>query len=89
MNNVSVTFIIINFIFIDISLITFFHAKQHMDIFDLVSGIQKEAIQEEKLEKERRRALKERKRIKEKQRENELDPEQEDKDEEVLFRGRV
>lgn len=62
----------------------FFHPKQHTDIFDLVSGIQKEAIKEEKLEKERRRALKERKQIKKRQKGKELDPEQEDKDEEVL-----
>lgn len=60
-----------------------------MDIFDLVSGIQKEVIKEEKLEKQRRRALKARKRIKERQREKVLDPEQEDKDEEVLFNSRV
>lgn len=33
-----------------------------MDIFDLVSGIQKEAIKEEKLEKEKKRELKERRR---------------------------
>lgn len=63
----------------------FFHPKQHTDIFDLVSGIQKETIKEEKLEKERRRALKERKQIKKRQRGKELDPEQEDKDEEVLL----
>lgn len=49
-----------------------------------MSGIQKEAIKEEKLEKERRRALKERKRIKKEKREKVLDLEQEDKDEEVL-----
>lgn len=56
-----------------------------MDIFDLVSGIQKEAIKEEKLEKERRRALKERKQIEKRQRSKEIVPEQEDKDEEVLL----
>lgn len=74
---------------INIALITFSYPKQHTDIFDLVSGIQKEAIKEEKMEKERRRALKERKRLKERQRGKELDPEQEDKDEEVLPSGGV
>lgn len=36
-----------------------------MDIFDLVSGMQKEAIKEETLEKERRRELKEKRGVKE------------------------
>ena len=64
-----------------------------MDIFDLVSGMQKEAIKEEKLDKERRRELKERKRLKERQkekeREKEVDREKEKDDEEVLRRERV
>lgn len=59
-----------------------------MDIFDLVSGMQKEAIKEEKLEKERRRELKERKRVKERhkerEREKEVDREKKKDDEEVL-----
>ncbi|KAK7890895.1 hypothetical protein WMY93_022858 [Mugilogobius chulae] len=63
--------------------------KQHADIFDLVSGIQKEAIKEEKLEKEKKRVQKERKRIKEQERRRELekvlDPEQENNDEESLY----
>lgn len=60
-----------------------------MDIFDLVSGMQQEAIKEEKLEKERRRELKERKRVKERhkkrEREKEVDGEKA-KDDEVLCR---
>ncbi|XP_044212339.1 protein-methionine sulfoxide oxidase mical3a isoform X13 [Thunnus albacares] len=63
-------------------------ADRHMDIFDLVSGMQKEAIKEEKLEKQRRRELKERKRVKERhkerEREKEVDQEKEkDKKESV------
>lgn len=53
-----------------------------------MSGIQKEAIKEEKLEKERRRELKEKKRVKEKQKERvwekEVNREKEKDDEEVL-----
>lgn len=67
----------------------FSQPKQHTDIFDLVSGIQKEAIKEEKLEKEKQREMKERKRVKERQRarelEKEVDQEKENKDEEVLL----
>ncbi|XP_074487880.1 protein-methionine sulfoxide oxidase mical3a isoform X7 [Sebastes fasciatus] len=62
-------------------------ADQHMDIFDLVSGMQQEAIKEEKLEKERRRELKERKRVKERhkkrEREKEVDGEKAKDDESV------
>lgn len=71
----------------------FFHSQLHTDIFDLVSGIQKEAIKEEKLEKEKRRELKERKRLKERQkervREKEVVREKEKEDEEVLCRTRL
>ena len=60
-----------------------------MDIFDLVSGMQKEAIKEEKLEK-KKRELKDRKRVKErhkqKEREKEVDREKEKDEEEVLCR---
>lgn len=57
-----------------------------MDIFDLVSGIQKEAIKEEKLGKERKRELKEKKRAKEKQKEGEREKEfeREKEDDEVF-----
>ncbi|KAK5928372.1 hypothetical protein CgunFtcFv8_013439 [Champsocephalus gunnari] len=64
-------------------------ADQHMDIFDLVSGMQKEAIKEVKLDKERRRELKERKRLKERQkekeREKEVDREKEKDDDQSLY----
>ncbi|XP_070762774.1 protein-methionine sulfoxide oxidase mical3a isoform X1 [Enoplosus armatus] len=64
-------------------------ADRHMDIFDLVSGMQKEAIKEEKLEKEKRRELKERKRVKERhkerEREREVDREKEKDDEEKTY----
>ncbi|XP_034541154.1 protein-methionine sulfoxide oxidase mical3a isoform X2 [Notolabrus celidotus] len=64
-------------------------ADLHTDIFDLVSGIQKEAIKEEKLEKEKRRELKERKRVKEKQKERvwekEVVREKEKDDEESVY----
>ncbi|XP_077425478.1 protein-methionine sulfoxide oxidase mical3a isoform X13 [Vanacampus margaritifer] len=46
-------------------------ADRHTDIFDLVSGMQKEAMKEEKMDKEIRRELKERKRVKEKLKERE------------------
>lgn len=59
-----------------------------MDIFDLVSGMQKEAMKEDKLEKEKRRELKERKRLKEMHKgrewEKEVGREKEKADEEVL-----
>uniref|UniRef100_A0AAQ4QIW9 F-actin monooxygenase n=1 Tax=Gasterosteus aculeatus aculeatus TaxID=481459 RepID=A0AAQ4QIW9_GASAC len=62
-------------------------ADQHLDIFDLVSGLQKEAFKEEKLQKERRRELKERKRLKEshnkREREKEVDREKEKDNEEL------
>nr|XP_040024432.1 protein-methionine sulfoxide oxidase mical3a-like isoform X4 [Gasterosteus aculeatus aculeatus] len=62
-------------------------ADQHLDIFDLVSGLQKEAFKEEKLQKERRRELKERKRLKEshnkREREKEVDREKEKDNEEI------
>ncbi|XP_078805200.1 protein-methionine sulfoxide oxidase mical3a isoform X10 [Oryzias latipes] len=48
-------------------------ADLHTDIFDLVSGMQKDAVKEEKLEKERRKVLKEKKRAKEGQRERETE----------------
>lgn len=61
-----------------------------MDIFDLVSGMQKEAIKEEKLDKERKRELKERRRVKEmnrgKEREKEADREKGNDNKEVLCR---
>ncbi|XP_029992775.1 protein-methionine sulfoxide oxidase mical3a isoform X2 [Sphaeramia orbicularis] len=64
-------------------------ADQHMDIFDLVSGMQKEAIKEEKLEKERRRELKKRQRVKERHKgrelEKEVDREKENNDEESVY----
>ncbi|XP_035521618.1 LOW QUALITY PROTEIN: protein-methionine sulfoxide oxidase mical3a [Morone saxatilis] len=64
-------------------------ADRHTDIFDLVSGMQKEAIKEEKLEKEKRRELKERKRVKERHKERELgkkvDREKEKGDEESVY----
>lgn len=64
-----------------------------MDIFDLVSGMQKEAIKEEKLEKERKRELKERKRVKEMSKgrewDKEVDREKGKDNEEVLCRKDV
>lgn len=53
-----------------------------MDIFDLVSGMQKEAIKEERVEKERRRELKEKKRVKERHKAREREKEKDE--EEVL-----
>lgn len=59
-----------------------------MDIFDLVSGMQKEANKEETLEKERRRELKEKRGVKERHKkrgqEKEVKREMEKDDEEVL-----
>ncbi|XP_077953632.1 protein-methionine sulfoxide oxidase mical3a-like isoform X6 [Gasterosteus aculeatus] len=64
-------------------------ADQHLDIFDLVSGLQKEAFKEEKLQKERRRELKERKRLKEshnkREQEKEVDREKEKDNEESVY----
>ncbi|XP_053174674.1 protein-methionine sulfoxide oxidase mical3a [Scomber japonicus] len=64
-------------------------ADTHTDIFDLVSGMQKEAIKEEKLEKQRRRELKERKRVKERhkerEREKEVDREKEKGNKESVY----
>ncbi|XP_014860807.1 PREDICTED: protein-methionine sulfoxide oxidase mical3a-like isoform X24 [Poecilia mexicana] len=64
-------------------------ADRHMDIFDLVSGMQKEAIKEERLEKERRREIKRKKRVKERQKEREpekeVDQEKEKDDEESVY----
>ncbi|KAF3689071.1 [F-actin]-monooxygenase MICAL3 [Channa argus] len=64
-------------------------ADPHGDIFDLVSGMQKEAIKEKKVEKERRRVLKERKRVKEglkeKEWDKEVDGEKEKDDEEKTY----
>ncbi|XP_053740485.1 protein-methionine sulfoxide oxidase mical3a isoform X11 [Synchiropus splendidus] len=60
-------------------------ADLHTDIFDLVSGMQKEAIKEEKLDKDRKREFKERKRVKERRKERAQENEVErdkDKDEE-------
>lgn len=61
-----------------------------MDIFDLVSDMQQEAIKEEKLVKEKRRQLKGQKGVKEMQKrkewENEVDREKEKDDKEVLCR---
>nr|XP_057942367.1 protein-methionine sulfoxide oxidase mical3a isoform X6 [Doryrhamphus excisus] len=45
-------------------------ADRHTDIFDLVSGMQKEAMKEEKADKERRREVKGKKRVKERQKES-------------------
>lgn len=79
-------------IFLCLLLNNFFHSQRHMDIFDLVSGMQQEAIKEEKLEKEKRRELKERKGVKEKckerERKKEVDREKEKDDEEVLLQTR-
>ncbi|XP_014906517.1 protein-methionine sulfoxide oxidase mical3a isoform X4 [Poecilia latipinna] len=64
-------------------------ADRHVDIFDLVSGMQKEAMKEERLEKERRREIKRKKRVKERQKEREpekeLDQEKEKDDEESVY----
>lgn len=64
-----------------------------MDIFDLVSGMQKEAIKEEKLEKEKKRELKDRKRVKEMSKgrewDKEVDREKGKDNEEVLCRKDV
>ncbi|XP_054864875.1 protein-methionine sulfoxide oxidase mical3a isoform X11 [Amphiprion ocellaris] len=64
-------------------------ADRHMDIFDLVSGMQKEAIKEERVEKERRRELKEKKRVKERhkerEREKEVEREKEKDEEESVY----
>lgn len=57
--------------------------QRHVDIFDLVSGMQKEAIKEEKLEKEKKRELKERRRVKEMNRDKEADREKGNDDKEV------
>ncbi|XP_019749574.1 protein-methionine sulfoxide oxidase mical3a isoform X3 [Hippocampus comes] len=61
-------------------------ADRHTDIFDLVSGMHKEAMKEEKLDKETRRELKERKRGKErfKDREKAVDRKME-KDNESVY----
>lgn len=69
-----------------------FHSQRHTDIFDLVSGMQMEAIkEEEELEMEKRRELKRRKRVKERhkerEREKEVDRGKEKGDEEVLCRN--
>ncbi|XP_060931846.1 protein-methionine sulfoxide oxidase mical3a [Limanda limanda] len=64
-------------------------ADRHTDIFDLVSDIHKEAIKEEKLEKERRREIKEKKRVterhKEREREKEVELEKDKDDEESVY----
>ncbi|CAI5664831.1 unnamed protein product [Oreochromis niloticus] len=64
-------------------------ADRHVDIFDLVSGMQKEAIKEEKLEKERRRELKEKRGVKERHKkrgqEKEVKREMEKDDEEKTY----
>ncbi|XP_037539374.1 protein-methionine sulfoxide oxidase mical3a [Nematolebias whitei] len=62
-------------------------ADRHTDIFDLVSGMQKEAIKEEKLEKERRRELKTKKEVKERRNERvqEKDREKEKDNEESVY----
>ncbi|XP_077453661.1 protein-methionine sulfoxide oxidase mical3a [Stigmatopora argus] len=64
-------------------------ADRHTDIFDLVSGIQKEAMKEEKLDKVIRRELKERKgvkvRRKEREREKAVGREKEKDDEESVY----
>lgn len=81
-------FLLENYIFFSFN--DFFPCQQHLDIFDLVSGLQKEAFKEEKLQKERRRELKERKRLKEshnkREQEKEVDREKEKDNEEVLCR---
>ncbi|XP_026167068.1 protein-methionine sulfoxide oxidase mical3a isoform X5 [Mastacembelus armatus] len=64
-------------------------AELHMDIFDLVSEMQKEAKKEEKLGKERRRGLKEGKRVKESHKERdrheEVDREKDKDDDESVY----
>ncbi|XP_042080006.1 protein-methionine sulfoxide oxidase mical3a isoform X10 [Haplochromis burtoni] len=64
-------------------------ADRHVDIFDLVSGMQKEAIKEETLEKERRRELKEKRGVKERHKkrgqEKEVKREMEKDDEESVY----
>ncbi|XP_077372736.1 protein-methionine sulfoxide oxidase mical3a isoform X9 [Festucalex cinctus] len=64
-------------------------ADRHTDIFDLVSGMHKEAMKEEKLDKEIKRELKERKRVKEKPKERErgkvTDREKEKDNEESVY----
>ncbi|XP_068169347.1 protein-methionine sulfoxide oxidase mical3a isoform X28 [Antennarius striatus] len=64
-------------------------ADRHMDIFDLVSGMQKEVIKEEKLEKQKRRELQERKMLTERkkgrEREKEIDQEKEKDNEESVY----
>ncbi|XP_070406561.1 protein-methionine sulfoxide oxidase mical3a isoform X7 [Nothobranchius furzeri] len=57
-------------------------ADRHVDIFDLVSGMQKEAVKVEKLEKEKRRELKEKKRVKEIPNERERENQEKEKDNE-------
>lgn len=56
-----------------------------MDIFDLVSGLQKEAIKEEKLEKERRELKKNKVKENRNERGQEKDREKEKDNEEVLW----
>ncbi|XP_061773855.1 protein-methionine sulfoxide oxidase mical3a isoform X1 [Nerophis ophidion] len=64
-------------------------ADRHTDIFDLVSGMQMEALKEEKLDKERRREFKEKKTVKEmhkqREREKECDREKGKDDEESVY----
>lgn len=63
--------------------------QRHTDIFDLVSGMQQEAIKEEKLVREKRRELKEKKVAKERRREwqKEVDRGKEKDDEVSCSRG--
>lgn len=63
--------------------------QRHTDIFDLVSGMQQEAIKEEKLFREKRRELKEKKVAKERQKRREWEKEVDrgkEKDDEVSCR---
>lgn len=63
--------------------------QRHTDIFDLVSGMQQEAIKEEKLVRDKRRELKAKKFAKEKQKRREWEREVDRgkaKDNEVLCR---
>lgn len=64
-------------------------AQRHTDIFDLVSGMQQEAIKEEKLVREKRRELKEKKVAKERQKRREWEKRVDrgkEKDDEVSHR---
>lgn len=60
------------------------YSKRHTDIFDLVSGIQKETIKEEKAGERKRQKIREREKEREKERERGRDLDRVIEEEEVL-----